>query len=97
MSTSITENEQVVPIERHLVHQTVLHSGRSTFVNPIFALRREVIGFLNLVGPNTLCDSNHPQELVDVIAGVSEKTAKDDEDVIDIVFSEDGIRNFLAA
>ena len=64
-------------------------------INAVFTSRREVVWFLNLVGPDTLCDTNHPEELVDVVAGVAEEAAEDDEDVVDIVFAEDGVGDFF--
>ncbi|KAH3688913.1 hypothetical protein WICPIJ_000086 [Wickerhamomyces pijperi] len=53
------------------------------------------ITLLDLIGPNTLGDSDHPKELIQIITGETQQTAKDNQDVIDIMFFEDFIRNFF--
>jgi hypothetical protein len=40
-------------------------------VNAIVTLRGEVPGLLDLVRPNTLRNAYHPQELVDIITGIT--------------------------
>ena len=39
-------------------------------VDLVFAPGGKVVGFLDLVGPDTLRNSNHPQELVDVVSAL---------------------------
>jgi len=85
------------PIKRKLIHQAILHSTRCVFVNPVLPSRREETLFGYLVGPNSLRNPDHPEELVDIVAGISEKTAEDDKDVGDIVFDEDWVSHFFRA
>jgi hypothetical protein len=44
----------------------------------------------------TFSDSHHPEELVDVITGVSEETTEDDKNVVDLVLTHDGPADLLA-
>ena len=39
-----------------------------SIIHGVFTPLSEVIWLLYFIGPYALCDSNHPQELVDVIA-----------------------------
>ena len=96
-SISRDKKKKSEPVIWHLVHQAVSHCLGSPVINPIFSLGSKVIRFLNLIWPNTLCNSDHPQELVDVIARVADQTAKDDENVVYIMFPQNGIGNFLRA
>ncbi len=51
----------------HLVHQAVEQRRRTFFVDPELALRRVVVGFLDVLAFfRAAADSHHPQELVDV-------------------------------
>jgi hypothetical protein len=84
-----------IPVIRHLVHEAVLHGLRSPVIDSILSLRCEIIGLLNLFGPNTLRNADHPQELVDIIAGVPNQTAEDDKYVVYIVFPENRIRDLF--
>lgn len=56
---------------------------------------REVVLLLDLVWPNALCDSDHPEELVDIISRVSEQSTENDKDVFHVVLSKDGVSLLL--
>lgn len=56
-------NNQIVG----LLHQAVLHGGGGLFVNTVLATSGEVIALLHLVWPDTLGNTNHPKELVQII------------------------------
>lgn len=78
------------------VHQAVPHGGGSTIVNSILAASGEEVTFLDLLGPDTLSDSDHPQELVDIITRVANQATKDDKHVVDFVLLHDRITDLLA-
>lgn len=77
------------------LHQAVLHRISCALVHPVFTARSEKVSFLDFVGPNTLSDTNHPKELVYVIARVSQKTSKDDEDIVNLVLAHNLVADFL--
>src|SRR5690242_19475114 len=79
------------PVVRHLVHQAVLHRLACILIHPVFASRGKVVALLVLVGPHSLRDPNHPQELVDIISGVADKTAEDNKHIVNVVLAEDGV------
>ena len=84
-------SEIFVPVIRHLVHQAVLHRLRRLRVNAVFPTGSKVLRFLDLIRPDALCDSHHPEELVDVVARIAEYSAEDDEDVVDVMLTEDRV------
>jgi hypothetical protein len=88
--------ERVVVVVGHFVHQAVLHGLRGLVVDAVFAAGGEVVALFDLVGPDAFGDTDHPQELVDVVAGVADQTTKDDEDIVDLVLSHDGVADLLA-
>ena len=49
----------------------------------------EVVCFADVVGVLALCDSYHPQKLVDVVAAVADDPAEDDEDVVHVQLRHD--------
>lgn len=77
------------------IHQAIPHGGGGLIVNSVFATRGEVVAFLDLLRPDTLGDSDHPEELVDVIARVANETTEHDEHIVDLVLLHDGVANFL--
>lgn len=60
-------------------------------INSVLSPRCKVVALLNLIWPDSLSDTNHPEELVDIISRVSDQGAKDDEDVVDVVLSKNGV------
>jgi hypothetical protein len=75
------------PIIRHLVHQAVLHSRRCLVINAVLTLRGEVPRFLDFIRPNTLRNAYHPQELIDVVTRITNQTAKDNQNIVDVMFA----------
>lgn len=67
----------LVPIDRvssgmdnqhvRFLHQAVLHGGSGLLVDTVLAARGEVVALLHLVWPDTLGNTNHPEELVQVV------------------------------
>lgn len=67
----------LVPIDRvssgmdnqHVVflHQAVLHGGSGLLVDTVLAASGEEVTLLHLVWPDTLGNTNHPEELVQVV------------------------------
>ena len=50
-------------------------------VDLVFSVGGEVVGFFDVLRVFAFRDSDHPQELVDVVAGVADHGAEDDQDV----------------
>ena len=50
------------------IHEAVPHCLRRFIVDAIFASGREEVSLPYFVGPDAFCDSDHPEELVDVVA-----------------------------
>jgi len=69
-------------IIRKFVHQTVLHGWKDLIVNSI-TVPTNVVFLLN-VWIYTTTDSNHPQELVDIISTVMTDTTINDQNIINI-------------
>lgn len=82
------------PVIAHFVHQTVAHRWARLSVHPVLPFV-EVIGLLDLIRPDTLRDTHHPEELIDVVAAVPNHTAKYDKDVADVVFAQNRVGDFL--
>lgn len=93
MSTNTTKRFRKgnAPVEAHLIQQALLHRRRCARINLVLSPRREVVALLDLVRPHSLSDTDHPEELVDIVARVADEGAENDEDVVDVVFSEDGV------
>ena len=70
-------------------YQTIEKSWWSFSVNPKLSLFGEVVGLADVVRVLALGDPDHPEELVDVVAGVSHDAAKDDQDVVDVQVGHD--------
>ena len=64
-------------------------------INTIVTLWGKVPRFLDFVRPDALGDAHHPKEFVDVVARVANHTTKDDEHVVDIVFTKNGVRDLF--
>lgn len=90
------EQKGDLPVVAHLVHQTVAHSRRRALVDSVLAPGSEVVWLMDLIGPLALCDTDHPQELVNVVTRVPEQTAKDDEDIVHVMTAKNGVRNVFA-
>lgn len=71
-------------IIRKFVHQTVLHGWKDLIVDSI-TVPTYVVFLLN-VWIYTTTDSNHPQELVDIISTVMTDTTINDQNIINIKF-----------
>lgn len=56
-------------------------------IDLVLSLRSEIIGLLDLIRPNALCNANHPQKFVDVISRVADQPAEDDKNVVHVVFT----------
>ena len=54
------------------LHQAVLHGGSGLFVDTVLATRGEEVTLLHLVWPDTFGNTNHPEELVQIITRVAE-------------------------
>lgn len=50
------------------LHQAVLHGVGGIGIDLILASSSEEVSLLDLVGPDTLGDPDHPQELIDVVS-----------------------------
>ena len=71
------------PVVGHFIHEGVAHCRGCFVVDAILSLGGEVVFFFDFVGPDTLCDADHPKELelaegkmegadfVDIVAGVA--------------------------
>lgn len=95
--SNLTLGEQgVVVVVRHLVQQAVLHGVGGTLVDAVLAASSEEIALLNLIGPDTFGNTNHPQELVDVISRVAQETTKDNQHVVDFVLAHDLVADLFA-
>lgn len=77
-------------------HQAVLHGVGSPGIDTIFTARRKELALLDLIRPNALGNTNHPEELVDIVAGISQKATENNQDIIHLVLAHDGIADFLA-
>lgn len=77
------------------LHQTVLHSLSSLSVDTVLATGCEEITLLDLIGPDTLSDTDHPEEFVDIVTRVAQEGTKDDENIVNLVLSHDRIANFF--
>eukprot|EP01136_Pigoraptor_vietnamica_P013960 Opistho-1_new@55558 len=66
------------------VHEAVDERLRRARVHTEVAIRRIVLRLVNVLRVLSGGNADHPEELVDVIAGVTNVTAKDDEDVVDV-------------
>lgn len=66
------------------VHEAVLHGGEHHVVDSV-AVAGDVV-FLLDVGVDSTSDPHHPEELVDIVAGVSAHSAVDDQHVVDVKF-----------
>ena len=78
------------------LHQTVPHGWRGLVVNTVFATSGKEISLLHLFGPDTFSNPHHPEELVDIVTGVPEKTTEDDQHVVDFVLSHDGVADLFS-
>lgn len=78
-----------------ILHQAVTHGGGGTVVHPVLTAGSEEVTLLDLVGPDTLGDTDHPQELVDVVTGVAQQSTKHHQHVVNIVLTEDGVTDLL--
>ena len=52
----------------------------------------EIVALLNIIRIDALSDTNHPNELVDIITAVADVTTKDNEDIVDI----EGLKNRIS-
>ena len=59
-------------------HERISHRGSRIVVDLVLAPRGKEVSLLNLIWPDALSNSNHPQELVDIVAAVTEEAAEDD-------------------
>lgn len=78
------------------IHKGVLHRVGSLVINAVLSVPREEFSLLHLIGPDALCNPDHPEELVDVVPRVAQEAAKDDQNVVDLVLAHDGVADFLA-
>ena len=60
------------------IHQTVEECRSALVVNAEFAALGEVVALANFVGMFALGNANHPQELVNVVAGVAHHATEND-------------------
>jgi len=84
------------PVVRHFVHQAISHSRRGVIINFVLSLWREIVWLLDLVWPDPSRNSDHPQELVDIVSRVSEETTEYDEHVAHVVLSQNRVCNLFA-
>src|SRR3954447_26181026 len=73
------------------LHQAVFHGLSGLPVDAVLAPRGEELALLNLVGPDTLSNTDHPEELVDVIARVAEKTSENYQHIVHLMLAHDGV------
>ena len=52
------------------LHQTIPHRRRRLVINSILSSGSEEVSLLDFIRPDPLCDPDHPQEFVDVVARV---------------------------
>lgn len=82
-------------VEFHHLHQALLHGRCGLLVDTVLATRSEEVALLHLIGPDALGDTDHPQELVDVVTGVAKKTTEDNKDIVYLVLAHDRVGDFL--
>ena len=85
----VVQLEVSEPVVGQFVHQTVEEGRRSFGVDPELAALGEVVGLPDVVGVLALGDPDHPEELVDVVAGVSHDAAENDQNVVDVQVGHD--------
>ena len=59
-------------------HERIPHGRSRIVVDLVLAPRGKEVSLLDLIGPDALSNPNHPQELVDIVAAVTEEAAEDD-------------------
>ena len=74
------------------MHDALLHRLRGRLVDPKLAPRIVIIRLLDLIGPYARRDTDHPQELVQVVTRVLNERTGDDENVGDVVLEHDWVR-----
>jgi len=77
---SVQVSESVVA---ELVHQTVEHCVGARSVDGETLVLRVVVFFLD-ARVSAACNPHHPQELVDIIGGVTDVASKDDQHIVHI-------------
>lgn len=65
-----------------LIHEAVLHGRKDEVINPVSVLRNII--FLIDVGIYSSSDPHHPQEFVDIVAGVTTHSSVNDQHVVDV-------------
>ncbi|KAI6761835.1 hypothetical protein HG531_002388 [Fusarium graminearum] len=95
-SSSRGEHACIVVITHVNLHQAVLHGFGSFFVDLVLSSSGEEIALLDLIGPDTFGNANHPEELVNVVSGVANETTKDNQNVVDLMLAHDRVADFLA-
>jgi hypothetical protein len=61
----------IYEIENYFLHQALFHSLSGSIIHSVLSPVSEKVALFHLVRPNTLSNSNHPQELIDIIARVA--------------------------
>lgn len=82
--------------DRGNLHEGVLHGVGSLIIDTVLAITSEEFALLDLIRPDTLGNSDHPEELVDIVTRVAQKTTKDDQNVVNLMLAHDGVADLLA-
>lgn len=91
----IAVNTSLPPKQEQYSHQAVLHCLGGIGIHLVLATGREEVALLDLIRPDTLGNTDHPEELVDIISRVSKETTKHNEYVVDLVLAHDGVADLL--
>src|SRR6266513_2174429 len=59
-------------VNTRYLHQAVPHGRSCLVINAVLSSCRKEVSLINLIRPDAFRNSNHPQELVDVITRISE-------------------------
>jgi hypothetical protein len=77
-------------------HQAFFHRVWGRIVDSVLATRREEGSLLHLVGPDAFRNSDHPEELVNIVARIAEQSAENDKDVVHLMLAHNLIADFLS-
>lgn len=77
------------------VHQAVFHGIRRSFVDTVLTTGSEEVALLDLIRPDTLGDSDHPKEFVDIVARVSKKATKNNQDIVNLMLTHNRVADLF--
>ena len=76
-------------------HETVSHCWRGTIIDSVLPSCGKEIPFFDLVRPDPFGNTYHPEELVNVVAGIAQQSPEYDQNVVDIMLSQYWVADLL--